>query len=81
MRERGRQITEREERESRELSREPTVGLDPRTTGSQPKPKEDAQSTEPTGHPLYYNLFFTFREKCVSKPQMLGGSTLVFCTF
>jgi len=29
------------------LSREPNAGLDPRTLGSRPEPKADAQPTEP----------------------------------
>ena len=33
------------------LSREPNVGSDPRTLGSQPEPKAGAQLTEPPRHP------------------------------
>jgi len=63
------------------LSRKPDPGLDPRTRRSGPESKADAQGTESPRHPLFYNLFFIFREKCVGKPQMFGRSTPVFCTF
>ena len=38
------------------LSREPDVEFDPRTVGSQPKPKADAQPTEPPKCPESQNI-------------------------
>jgi len=36
------------------LSKEPDVGLDPRTPGPQPEPKADTQPTEPHRHPRVF---------------------------
>ena len=41
------------EREKQALSREPDVGLDPRTLGSQPEPNTYAQLTEPPRCPSF----------------------------
>lgn len=38
------------------LSKEPDVGLDPRTAGSWPEPEADAQPTEPPRHPWLQSL-------------------------
>ena len=47
------------------LSREPNVGLDPRTLGSWPEPKADTSPTEPPRCPtifFFYRLFLFERE-------------------
>ena len=43
-------------REKQAPCRELDVGLDPRTPGSQPEPKADAQPTEPLRH-SYISIF------------------------
>ena len=47
-RERGRD----RQREKQALCREPDVGLDPRTPGSRPEPKADAQPLSQPGAPI-----------------------------
>ena len=44
---------EREAEEKQAPCREPNVGLDPRTLGSQPEPKADAQPLSHPGVPVF----------------------------
>ena len=48
MKDRERERQRHRQKEKQAPSREPDVGLDPRTPGSQPEPKADAQ---PLSHP------------------------------
>ena len=50
--------TERQ-REKQIPRREPNMGLDPRTLGSQPEPKADAQTLSHPGVLMEYNLMNT----------------------
>ena len=45
------------------LSREPDVGLDPRTLGSRPEPKADPQPAGPPGRPLFLVLCWESKSK------------------
>ena len=57
--------TERQKHRQREKQAphgEPDVGLDPRTPGSRPEPKEDAQPLSHSGIPLIqFQILFIFR--------------------
>ena len=45
------------EREKQALCREPDAGLDPRTPGSRPEPKADAQPLNHPGIPVYGDFY------------------------
>ena len=53
MRYRERERQRYRQREKQAPSREPYVGLDPRTPGSGPEPKAGALTDEPPRHPSY----------------------------
>ena len=55
-RERGGGQAETQQRENQALCREPDVGLDPRTPGSHPRPKEGVKPLSHPGIPIRKSL-------------------------
>ena len=64
------------QREKQALCREPHVGFDPRTQGSWPESKADAQPLSPSGIPIYKNYISLWILTFKARKKALCGCSL-----